>query len=232
MGIKYHANENFFEQWTPTMAYVLGYLYADGSLEDASYIRGKYIRLTSIDKELINFTKKALNSKHHIVIRPPDSPNRKIRYFLRIGSHKLYNDLLNLGLYPNKSLTIKFPKIDAKFLPHFIRGYFDGDGHVGIAKNKKIFKRVIVVFVSGSLDFLTGLANEMNNILELRINKVYKDNKSYRLAYSTADSVKIFKYLYKNAEGEFLSRKFGVFKKFFINYNKWADSEVLQILNK
>ena len=154
MGVKYQVNENFFEKWTPVMAYVLGYLYADGSLENARYLRGKYLRLTSTDKELVDSTRNALNSKHTIVIIPPDSPNRKIRYFLRIGSHKIYDDLVALGLFAkNKSLTMQFPKITPEFLPHFVRGYFDGDGHVGVVKNKKALKRMLVVFVSGSQDF-------------------------------------------------------------------------------
>lgn len=231
MGIKYSVNEKFFEKWTPTMAYVLGYLYADGSLENALYLRGKYLRLTSTDKELIDLTRNALSSKHTIVVTPPDSPNRKIRYLLRIGSHKIYDDLILLGIFPNKSLTMKFPKIAPEFLPHFIRGYFDGDGHVGIAKDKEVFKRMLVVFVSGSQSFLIDLAQEMEQVLKLKINKVYKGSKAYRLAYSTHDSVKIFKYIYQDANWLFLKRKFGVFKKFFMDYNKWTDNEVLTILN-
>lgn len=115
MGVKYAVNENFFEKWTPMMAYVLGYLYADGSLEDASYLRGRYLRLTSTDKELIDLTREALSSQHTIVTIPPDSPLRKTRYFLRIGNHKIYDDLLRLGLFPNKSLTMKFPAVAPEF---------------------------------------------------------------------------------------------------------------------
>ena len=35
------------------MAYVLGFIAADGSLEDASYLRGKYLRICSSDIEII-----------------------------------------------------------------------------------------------------------------------------------------------------------------------------------
>ncbi len=231
MGIKYAVNENFFKSWTPNMAYILGYLYADGSLENADYLRGRYLRLTSIDKELIDSTKRVLQSGHKIVVVSPGSTARQVRYFLRIGNHVLYNDLIKLGLFPNKSLTMKFPEIDPEFLPYFIRGYFDGDGHVSVVKEQKVFKKVTTVFVSGSLNFLVSLANEMAAKLALKINKVYKGSRAYRLAYSTSDSVKIFKFLYKDANGLFLNRKFGVFKKFFMDYNKWADTGVLQILS-
>lgn len=45
MGIKYKVNEDFFNEWSHKMAYILGCYYADGSLEDATYLRGKYIRM-------------------------------------------------------------------------------------------------------------------------------------------------------------------------------------------
>lgn len=102
---------------------------------------------------------------------------------------------------------------------------------MAVVKKGKIFSRMIVVFVSGSLDFLTILSREINVLLHLKINKVYKGSSAYRLAYSTGDSVKIFKYIYKDAEGRFLRRKFGVFKTFFKDYNKWADLETQHILN-
>ena len=53
MGIKYRVNENFFEKWSPLMAYVLGYIYADGNLDDSPYMRGKYIKITSTDLDSI-----------------------------------------------------------------------------------------------------------------------------------------------------------------------------------
>lgn len=212
------------------MAYLLGYLYADGSLEDASYLRGRYLRVTSTDKELIDFTRGSLSSAHKIVITLPPTPTQKTRYFLRIGNHKIYSDLFALGLYPNKSLTMKFPKVPAEYLAHFVRGYFDGDGHVSVVMKGEALSRLIIVFVSGSEAFLTALANELYLLLGLKINKVYNRGRVFRLAYSTADSVKVFHYMYGQADGVFLNRKFGVFKNFFNQYNKWANSEILEIL--
>lgn len=53
MGVKYDSNERFFDRWNPEMAYVLGFMFADGSLEDASYLRGKYVRVSSTDKDRV-----------------------------------------------------------------------------------------------------------------------------------------------------------------------------------
>ncbi len=107
MGIKYKVDEKFFKDWRPEMAYVLGYFYADGSLEDASYLRGKYVRVSSTDKSTILEIRNWLKSEHKIVIlNKREDYKRKTQYLLRIGSHSLYESLINLGLHPNKSLTI------------------------------------------------------------------------------------------------------------------------------
>lgn len=73
MGFKYSVDENFFKKWNANMAYVLVFLYADGSLEDSTYIRGKYLRVSSIDKEVIELIKSSLQAQHPITVIPPCS---------------------------------------------------------------------------------------------------------------------------------------------------------------
>lgn len=236
MGIKYEVNENFFKKWSPEMAYVLGYFYADGSLEDASYLRGKYIRVSSIDKLTIVKIRKWLKSKHTIVEINPLTTNGHRRYLLRIGNHTLYNDLISLGLYPNKSLTVKFPNIPQKNFNHFVRGYFDGDGCVRVcmSKGKKqqlIIKKLSSVFTCGSKIFLDKLAKQLNKIIGTKNIKIYNGCKSYMLSYSTEDSVKLFKFLYKNLNKNiFLKRKFDRFNDYFKKRPQRIDRGVNNIL--
>ncbi len=213
------------------MAYLLGYIYADGDLVNTPYNRGKYLKVTSTDKCLIDLSRIILNSRHKINTIYPRDQFCKIKYILRIGSHKIFNDLAKLGVHPNKSLNMKFPKIPDEFLNHFIRGYFDGDGHASIELKQNAFKRMKIVFVSGSPAFLKELATILDKNLNLTIKKIYKGWRAYRLAYSTKDSIKIFSYLYKNSKNLFLPRKQRVFKKFFLEYNKWATNEVCEIFN-
>jgi len=203
MGVKYFVDETFFETWSPEMAYVLGYLYADGSLEDASYLRGRYVRVTSIDRSSILQIRKLLHSKHTVVIRKKEKPSRN-QYFLRIGSHKLYDSLLRLGLYPNKSLTIQLPYIAEEFFSHFVRGYFDGDGCVylefGKGKTrKKIIKRLSVIFTSGSKDFLEQLSVCLSKRLQEPCHKVYTNRSAYQLRFRTSISIRLFSLFYKDA---------------------------------
>ena len=166
---RYKFKIDFFEKWSPEMAYVLGFLYADGDIEDVrKSSRTQYVTIASVDRDILESIKKALGSGHNLNYRAP----RKVTYRngktyesrgiyrLRIGSKKMFNDLLKLGLSPRKSLTIKFPDdIPDNCLNHFIRGYFDGDGCItiknGTGKNgQAILHGVNVIFTSGSKLFL------------------------------------------------------------------------------
>ncbi|MFH1190696.1 MAG: hypothetical protein V1670_00660 [Candidatus Omnitrophota bacterium] len=125
------------------MAYVLGFIAADGSLENTPYMRGKYISICSNDIEILRKIKVVLDSEHTIVtIKPKEFVLRgktyisKEKYMLRIGSHEIYNDLFNLGITPRKSNTINFPKIPNKVMAHFLRGYLVGDGCISIYNKK------------------------------------------------------------------------------------------------
>ncbi len=238
MGIKYFVNENFFEKWSDKMAYILGYLYADGSMEDASYLRGKYVRVSSTDEDSVVKIKRMINSGHTIVKQFPKADNRKIRYLLRIGSHKLYDDLTKLGLYPNKSLTVKFPKIPKKYLPSFILGYFDGDGCVRVARSKNkngtiTIKKLSTVFTCGSELFLKRLAKNIKENTKIKHVKVYNGHRSYMLAYSSADSIELFKFLYGGwKEKIFLERKFFIFCGYLELKTFRIDTKVKKIFNR
>ena len=134
MHIYKTKNENFFKKWSPEMAYVLGFFTADGNM-----IKNKrgahFIEFQIADKDLLEKIKKAFNSNHKITVRKRRGI-WKTSYRLQIGSKEIFNDLLKLGLTPNKSKIIKLPNISDKYFSHFLRGYFDGDGNVTIAKYK------------------------------------------------------------------------------------------------
>ena len=78
------------------------------------------------------------------------APNQKISYILHehkehglqdhtqtiINSNEFY-DLINKGCVKQKSHILKPPKnISNELLPHFLRGFFDGDGSIIKTKSK------------------------------------------------------------------------------------------------
>lgn len=112
--------------------------------------------------------------------------------------------------------------VPKKHLPHFVRGYFDGDGCISLYRapgkyGQQIMKKLSVIFTSGSFSFLKTLGLTLAYRAGLKHRKVYKGwNRSFQLRYSTIDSIKIFKFIYSQARKDlFLKRKFTVFEKYF-----------------
>ncbi len=203
------------------MAYLLGYLYADGSLTDAPYMRGKYTSVTSTDRIMLERMREWMGSEHTITplrhdVKYPGKP----RYTLRIGSHKIFDDLTRLGLYPNKSLTIPFPNVPSSYLAHFIRGYLDGDGciylEMGTGKRgQRILKRLSTIFTSGSRNFLCGLEEVVRARLELQKRKISVSHRSFQLRYSTHDSIILCTFLYRRVPHHlYLERKRAVMRRY------------------
>lgn len=217
------------------MAYVLGYIYADGSLDDSPYMRGKYVKVASVDKDSLERLKKWLESEHRITEAKPTFIGGKICYVLRIGSHKIYDDLFKLGLYPNKSLTVRFPKIPRKYLSHFIRGYFDGDGCIYFEKNigkqgQSIIKRIRIIFTSGSKIFLEEM-NESIKKIGIDNGKIYQSKRSYQSVYNNKNSIQLFKLIYQNTSvNSFFMRKFKIFKEYFELRPQVVDITIRRIL--
>lgn len=221
MGIKYRVNKKYFNKWSKKMAYTLGYLFADGSVEYWKSFRAHYLKAISTDYELISQLRKELRAEHRIEIIPPESKKHKIKYRLRIGDKELYDSVKKLGIYPRKSLTMSFPKIEDQYLPDFVRGYFDGDGCVYIEKQK----RLRIIFTCGSHKFLETLCLKLKNKLALKQTKIYNSRRSYQLSYSTNDALKIYKYMYPPRTRLYLTRKKGVFTKALKKCDNWKVKE-------
>jgi hypothetical protein len=218
MGFKYSINENFFDSWSDEMAYVLGFMFADGHIGDYPLIRAKYIVFTNTDRDRIELIKRLLESNHPITTRSVQDKRKPI-YVLRIGSHVLFKKLAELKVIPRKSLTMSFPAVPAKHFGAFLLGYFDGDGCVHLELGKKGFaKRLLTIFTSWSIDFLTDLGKTLTD-LGLTKRKIYEHGSTkgtYQLRYSTRDSLRLFLCMYNTRALEYLGleRKYAIFKKY------------------
>lgn len=229
MGIKYKVNRQFFKNWSPQMAYVLGFVSADGSLEDASYLRGKYLRICSSDKEILEKIKKAMNSEHTIVTIKPKEVYMwgkkyisKEQYMLRIGSHEIYNDLIELGITPKKSKIINLPDMPQRYAADFCRGYLDGDGCINLYEKKR---RLSITFTSGSEIFLKQLTDMISIAVGIKAHNVFKNNRAFQIKYSTKEAMPLLRYIYYNtADGLYLERKYSQFLKYIKLYPQWQNN--------
>ena len=198
------VNENFFKGQTAEMAYVLGFIYADGTLSNLL----NHFSISQKEPEILNKIKDLMSSEHKIVRRH----NQEL-YTLTIGNKIMINDLLALGLTPNKSLDVKFPILDKALYGHFIRGYFDGDGCIGCFSGGWR-----VSFVSGSKALLEGLRETLfNQIGTSNIQTIHSSSvsRAYQLYYCrNSDLVRLYNFFYDDLtvrEGLFLARKHELF---------------------
>lgn len=222
MGVKYYCDDSFFNTWSHDMAYVLGYLFADGSLDDVPQIRAKYMRVTSTDRDRIQLIRKLLSSKHTIT-KQILGGNRLPRYILSIGSHRLYDALTSHGLTPHKSLTMELPSIPYQYFGAFVCGYFDGDGCVYVdtqkSKSRGGLGRVTIIFTSGSRNFLQALHDILSKrkVVQGRGLYLHSNKRAYQLRYLTDDSANLFQLMYDGSrmKGLCLKRKYAIFSRYF-----------------
>lgn len=211
---KYRLNQSFFEKWTNQMAYVLGFITADGNVCKTG--NSHMIQIACDDKDVITKIKTVLSSNSPIKLR--QRANKKISYQIRFSDKKIYYDLYKLGIKPNKSLTVQPPKnIPKKLVNHYVRGIFDGDGSVWISKRGRN-KRIVSVFYTASIkmaQFLYKTVKETCPLFEGNIQKIPTPNGNnmyYSINLSSRDSLLLYKYMYNDAD-IFLGRKHNIFKK-------------------
>ena len=195
---------NFFNIWTNSMSWVLGFLYADGWLSTNNSF---HIELKN--KQTIQKIKILTQHKNKIIkIRK----KTRIYYRLSFTNKKAYNDLIQLGLTPKKSWIMKFPKVPNNYLRNFIMGYFEGDGCFYYIKNyynNEYEGNLMTSFTSCSLDFL--------KVLEEKLSKLgFNPQKTFQNSKKTAFELRISgcnfpKWLYQNYEEIYSKQKYNKF---------------------
>jgi intein-encoded DNA endonuclease-like protein len=142
---------------------------------------------------------------------------------LCIGSQYMCNSLNNLGVTTAKTFTLRFPDIPEKYISHFVRGYFDGDGCISCfhpSDYSDNVSRYQTIFVGNEI-FLNNLNEVLNKYIGLGIKNVKKEKNInlYRLVYSTSDSIKLANWMYKSNKIR-LERKYKKFQQLLKERNR------------
>lgn len=149
---KYKLNETYFDNIdTPNKAYVLGIMFADGCNFPPKCTA--FISLQESDKELLEKIRKEIGSENPLrIINNSQRHDNGYSYNnmcnLQMYSKHICESLEKLGVVQNKSLKLEFPNISKKLYPHFLRGYFDGDGSIYQYVKNKNNKRITLTFTS------------------------------------------------------------------------------------
>lgn len=193
---KNKVNEDFFKTWTYEMAWVLGLFITDGHVNEQIHS----VSLSQKDEEVLRKVANYMDADY--VLAP--FGKTMITPTLVINSKEIKDDLGRLGIKPNKSLTVPFPKVPEKYLPCFVRGVIDGDGWVqktGYVMN----------VTTGSLQFAEGLFSvfqSWNLRSEITITITNKGNSIYRVWVKGKHNLpRLAKIIYKNANDNYIKRK-------------------------
>lgn len=213
----YRAKDNFFKDInTSHKSYILGFLVADGfitknrvnlkigrrDIGTLKYIQDKLSPSSIIYLGVTNFLDKFGN---------PIPTNS-----ISITSSSMTKDLSNLGISDRKTGNEKLPIIPEDMYPHFVRGFFDGDGCISVSKQTQ------ASFCCTNEEFLNGIKDKIGT------GTIYKASKNrnvplYYLCFRSKKDLKTL-YLYMYSSGGYkMSRKF---KKFHLWYLKHANTEV------
>jgi len=219
LGLKrerlYNYNMDFFKNpMNEYSAYWLGFIGADGYIASCKEIS---IQLQRDDFEHLKKLNKCLQGNIPVTFfeKPPRYIKGKLTgtsYIcqIRIFSKEIVSDLAILGIYPKKSLTFCFPKLDNDYLTWcFIRGYFDGDGSIYYDERTNQLRTKIT---SGSPYFRNSFCEFLN-----RFNiKTYitEKGKGFDCGITGKESTRIFlSNMYDNAN-MFLDRKYKKYQKY------------------
>lgn len=204
---KKEINSNFFDNIdTEEKAYWLGFFFADGYIDNKN---GFDLVLCEEDYEHVKKFKEALKSKHKIGLKNVKLDNKIFKACrLNIKDKNIHNKLIEYGCVNNKSLVVEFPNINIftkkRLIKDFIRGYFDGNGSIGIDK-KGYYK---VQITSGSYAFLETLSLLLDDLnIKSYIYHTEKRKNVYDLKFQKENRDKFLKYIYRKST-IYLDRKY------------------------
>ena len=203
-------NEDYFGVLdTPEKMYLVGFLMADGCILSTNKYRKKpnrlYINISATDRELLVFIQKQLSTSQKIVdYIPKGTYSTNPMCSLSINSQKICSDLLRCGVTPNKTgkECICDEILNSDLLPHFIRGFFDGDGsvfntkrakwsHFSFCSNQNMLKQLVSIF-KNKYDFTSKLSvlkdKRHDNIYNINITSKHDVLLFYKLIYSNLNS--------------------------------------------
>lgn len=152
---KYPVIDDYFSYENENMAYILGFLAADGNVSKKENTIS--INLSAVDAEFLEEIQKKVGGRPIKLFT--NSKGYNIASW-SASSRKIKQDLSNYNIVPNKTFTYAFPtNLNPLYWKDFIRGYFDGDGTVCSAgastlrvslgaANKNVLEKIIDFFAS------------------------------------------------------------------------------------
>ena len=216
----YFVDDNHLDNVdTEDKAYFLGWMLSDGCVSKNTL----RINLKRDDEYII----KEMFNKFSTGYKSTIYKNNKS---MSLSSTKMIHALKNLGCVENKTeVGFDLPDISKDLFRHFVRGYFDGDGSIGVRSERP--NQILVSICSINEKFLIQLQEKLceHNILST----IYKENRKdkslkrpdgrysinnkdmFRLTIQThKEKLKFYELLYNNCTIK-LTRKYDKYREYY-----------------
>jgi hypothetical protein len=210
---KYSINKDYFKTWSNEMAYLLGFFCADGHL--ATHRNSFIICLHRKDQYILENFMKFMEYGGVIY-----DYGKRTTVSLSISSKEITKDLMNFGLTRHKSQELRWiEQIPEEYISHFIRGYFDGDGHVGLVQAHNPNDKKIIIKIVSTLPFIEKLKIEFEKHYGSECGSIRNVETYFELTYTGSNHIKSFlDWIYKDSTEETrLKRKYDIYYKYINN---------------
>ena len=197
----YKINEEFFNEWSNDMAYILGFTTTDGCITDDNRLS---YGLNSKDRHVLDFISSKICPGRDIKISEEKRKNTICSCArLRIGSKYLCCQLKKLGIVPRKTGKEALPEIPDKYKHDYLRGLFDGDGSIHITNKSN--NQLTFQICSASKSFLEDIKFKIGgNTGYIK----YKGKNCWTwIVYKQCDILNLYKYMYKTKSFYLLRKK-------------------------
>jgi len=201
---------NAFGEWSEDMAYALGLFFSDGCLR--SQARGSMrVMFDNTDLSTVEWWHSYLGNPTQISHIRRESPHQDI-YRSTATSDTIGHRLSGFGAIQRKSTEpVRVPDVPGALMPHFIRGYLDGDGHLGMHPNRKMKGGLNL---SGCLVSNSSLfRDDLRCILNTR--GVHTSDGRIHLQFAGSSAERFCQWIY-GCGGQFMHRKRAV-------WDAWCD---------
>lgn len=209
-----HYDIHFFDEYNVDSCYWAGFIAADG------YVRS--------DRDNVSIHLSASDASHLKKLETLTNYTGKTRVYeneccLSFAGEWFPKALAkNFDIYPRKTVNITISdKIPKDMIPHFLRGYFDGDGSV-----VKIENYLRANFTSGSTVLLNQIVDYMYNA-GIRVRnedgkaKIFQS--SHSISYSCKNALQVLDLMYAySTELTRLDRKY----QLYLQYKSKFDQEI------
>lgn len=196
----YIIDNNYFSNQSHNMAWVLGFLAADGSIrKNSNEIK---ITVARQDRDVLEKIQSELKTNHRIkdFLVGGKYPASTLQWTSK--QHK--RDLAKFSIIPQKTFKLKPPYALSKtYWIDYIRGYFDGDGSVNFIESngKKHYTALRWQVCSATKDILIWIVNYLfdeYNIQKVNIQECKRKNHMYEIQYSTNSTKALYDVIYND----------------------------------